>query len=59
MTHDPPARGGGLLRSLQPKQGGCVMFTDKTKSRIVRIGNLGKYSNLIIDIVHVEGLKHN
>ena len=48
------------FKNLKPKDGGVVKFTNGIKSRIVGIDNVGKNdSDLIIDVMLVEGLTHN
>ena len=48
------------FRNLKPKDGGLVKFADGIKSKVIGIGNVGKNdSNLINDVMLVEGLTHN
>ena len=48
------------FRNLRPKDGRIAKFTDGIKSKVIGISNVGKNnSNLIIDVMLVEGLKHN
>ena len=47
-------------KNLRPKNGGVVKFANGIKSKIIGIGNVGKNnSDLIIDVMLVEGLTHN
>ena len=48
------------FKNLRPKDGGVAKFADGIKSKIIGIGNVGKNnSDLIIDVMLVEGLTHN
>ena len=48
------------FRNLRPKDEGILKFTYGIKFKIVGIDNVGKNnSNLIIDVMLVEGLTHN
>ena len=48
------------FRNLKPKDGGVVKFVDPIESKIIGIGNVSKNnSNLIIDVILVEGLTQN
>ena len=48
------------FRNLRTKDGGIVKFADGIKSKVIGIGNVGKNnSNLITDVILVEGLTHN
>ena len=47
-------------KNLRPKNGEVMKFADSIKSKIIGIGNVGKNnSDLIIDVMLVEGLTHN
>ena len=49
-----------LVQNLRHKDSGIVKFADGIKSKIMRIGNVGKKDfDLITDVMLVEGLTHN
>ena len=49
-----------MFTSLNPKDGGFVIFGDNSKCKIIGIGNVGKESSPIIkNVLLVDGLKYN